>query len=179
MTSFLSSEELTLLGFKSCGENVKISRFAQFYGKEYMELGSNIRIDDFSILSASCATFKCGDNVHIAAGVYVYGQGGLTIEDHVNLSAGVKIYTITDDFGGNFLVGAMESLGRNVISVPLTISRHVVVGANSVILPGAILSEGVAIGACSMVKSVCDPWSIYVGTPARKLRDRGKELLSL
>lgn len=51
--------------------------------------------------------------------------------------------------------------------------------ANSVILPGAILSEDVAVGACSLVKRVCDPWSIYVGTPARKLRDRGKELLSL
>lgn len=179
MSSFFSEEELAQLGLKSYGDNVRISRLARLYGAEFMELGSNVRIDDFSILSASTAALICGDFVHIAAGVYIYGQAGLFIEDHVNLSAGVKIFTITDDFGGNFLVGATEPHGRNVVSIPLTISRHVVIGANSVVLPGAILPEGVAIGACSMVKHACESWYIYAGTPARKLRARGRELLML
>ena len=32
MTSFLNKKELDAVGFKSIGDNVKISRYARFYG---------------------------------------------------------------------------------------------------------------------------------------------------
>jgi len=36
------------MGFASHGKNVRVSRFAQFYGTDSISLGSNCRIDDFS-----------------------------------------------------------------------------------------------------------------------------------
>ena len=49
--SFLSTEELSKLSFKSVGSNVFVSRYAKFYGVEQIIIGNNVRIDDFCILS--------------------------------------------------------------------------------------------------------------------------------
>ena len=46
--SFYTREELAELGLKSYGENVLISRKASFYAADKIELGSNVRIDDFN-----------------------------------------------------------------------------------------------------------------------------------
>ena len=48
------------------------------------------------------------------------------------------------------------------------------IGANCVIMPGVTIGEGALIGAGSFVNKDVEPWSIYVGTPARKIRDRQK-----
>jgi serine acetyltransferase len=50
-TSFLSREKLMEIGFKSIGENVLLSSKASIYGPENIEIGNNVRIDDFCILS--------------------------------------------------------------------------------------------------------------------------------
>lgn len=49
--SFYTREELLSLGIKSVGENVYISRKSSFYGCSEISIGSNVRIDDFCILS--------------------------------------------------------------------------------------------------------------------------------
>lgn len=68
---------------------------------------------------------------------------------------------------------------RNVTNAPVIISRHVIVGAGSVILPGVTLHEGAAIGALSLVRNDCEAFSVYAGTPAKKIADRQKDLLQL
>ena len=42
-----------------------------------------------------------------------------------------------------------------------------------------LVAEGCAIGAHSTVVSSTNPWGIYVGTPARWLRRRRRDLLLL
>ena len=51
MSSFYTREELLKLGFKKIGNNVSLSRYAQIYGIKDIEIGNNVRIDDFCILS--------------------------------------------------------------------------------------------------------------------------------
>ncbi|MDR2409353.1 MAG: acyltransferase, partial [Bacteroidales bacterium] len=53
MNSFFSKEELKDIGFKSVGDNVLISRKASFYSVSNISIGSNVRIDDFCILSGN------------------------------------------------------------------------------------------------------------------------------
>ncbi len=55
------------------------------------------------------------------------------------------------------------------------IKKHAIVGANSVILPGVTVGEGAAIGANSLVLKDCEPWTIYVGSPARPLKPRRRD----
>jgi galactoside O-acetyltransferase len=47
MNSFYSESKLKQLGFKSIGKNVLISKKASFYGINRIQIGDNVRIDDF------------------------------------------------------------------------------------------------------------------------------------
>ena len=49
----------------------------------------------------------------------------------------------------------------------------------SVILPGVEIGEGSAIGAMSMCAKSLEPWGIYAGSPAKKIKERSKKLLEL
>ena len=42
-------------------------------------------------------------------------------------------------------------------------------------MPGVSIAEGVVVGANSVVtKDLTEPWSIYLGSPCKKIRDRVK-----
>ncbi|MNP64306.1 dTDP-4-amino-4,6-dideoxy-D-glucose acyltransferase [compost metagenome] len=55
--------------------------------------------------------------------------------------------------------------------------RHVIVGTNAVIFPGVTLAEGCAVGAMSLVTKSTVPWGIYTGIPAKRIKERSRELL--
>ena len=44
----------------------------------------------------------------------------------------------------------------------VTLGRHVIVGAGSVILPGAALEDGVAVGALSLISGRCREFGVYL-----------------
>ena len=96
--SFYSLIELSKIGLKQYGNNVKISRFTNIYNPSNIIIGNNVRIDDFCILSAGNKPFVLEDNIHISAGVYIYGAGGIHIKSHSNISSGTKLFSINDDY---------------------------------------------------------------------------------
>ena len=99
-TSFYTEQELSQLGLKSYGENVRISRYAQIYSPEKISIGDNVRIDDFCILSGNIAI---GSYIHIAAYCALYGADeGIVMEDYTGLSARATIYAAIDDFSGKY-----------------------------------------------------------------------------
>lgn len=57
--------------------------------------------------------------------------------------------------------------------------KHVIIGSGSVILPSVEIKEGTAVGALSLVNKSLDEWSIYVGSPARKVNKRSTKILDL
>ncbi|MNE53086.1 dTDP-4-amino-4,6-dideoxy-D-glucose acyltransferase [compost metagenome] len=59
------------------------------------------------------------------------------------------------------------------------LQRHVIVGASAVIFPGVIVAQGCSIGAMSLVTKSTDPWGIYTGVPARRVKERSQALLAL
>lgn len=176
--SFYTDAELSFIGFKSHGINVKISRFARIYNPQSIEIGNHVRIDDFCILSASSSEFIINDYVHISAGAYLYGSSGLFIDSYSNISAGVKLYTVNDDYSGESLIGpTVPEKYRNVDKHRILIGKYVVIGCNTVVLPGSIITDGVAVGSNSLVKGSLLSWKIYGGTPVQILKDRSKNLL--
>jgi len=178
--SFYSAIELALLGLKTYGKNVLISRYARINNPGNISIGDNVRIDDFCILSAGSEPFILEDYIHISAGVYIYGQSGFHMKSFSNISAGSKIYTQSDTFNGDFLIGPTVPIEtRYVYGYSLVIERHVIIGAGSTVLPEAKFGEGVAIGANSLVKGECIEWSIYAGSPVKFIRERSKTLLNI
>ncbi len=177
MNSFYSLEELNQLGLKSFGNNVLISRKVSIYGASNIEIGNNVRIDDFCILSGK---LKLGSNIHISAYCALYGANGITMEDYTGLSARCTVYSAVDDFSGNYLVGPMvETTKTNVTGDTVTICKYVQIGAGCTIMPNLTINEGVAIGAMSFINKSLPSWGIYAGVPAIKIKDRSKKLLEL
>ncbi len=178
MNSFYDETELKQIGFKKHGKNVLISRKASIYCASKIEIGNNVRIDDFCILSGK---IKLGDYIHIAAYSALYGgEEGICIDDFANISSRVSIYSVSDDYTGETMTNPMiPDEYKNVLSKPVYIEKNVIVGSTSVILPGVILKEGSSFGAFSFINHNSDEWSINVGIPFKKIADRNRNLLKL
>jgi galactoside O-acetyltransferase len=175
ITSFYSEAELKKLGLRSFGKNIFISKKASIYNPEFLTLGNNVRIDDYSILTGEICV---GSYVHIAAFCALYGKLGIEIKDFCGLSAKVIIYSVSDDFSGKFLAGpTIPAEYTNVQGGKVILNKYVLIGAGSIIFPNIILKEGVSIGAMSLVNKSLDSWGIYAGVPARFLKKRSKNLL--
>ena len=54
---------------------------------------------------------------------------------------------------------------------PLVIHKGCFLGDNSVIIGGVTLAPNCIIGACAFVNKNTEPNGVYVGAPARRLRD--------
>jgi dTDP-4-amino-4,6-dideoxy-D-glucose acyltransferase len=177
---FYTKEKLNEMGFKSIGENVLISDKSSIYGVKNIEIGSNVRIDDFCIISAGENGIKIGNYVHIACYSSLIGQSKIFMDDFSGLSSKVSIYSSSDDYSGNFLTNpTISSEFTNVISEPVNIGKHVIVGTGSVILPGVTLKNGVAVGALSLVTKSFEEYQIIGGSPAKFIKDRNKKIEEL
>jgi acetyltransferase-like isoleucine patch superfamily enzyme len=174
--SYFTQEQLSKLGFKSFGKNVKISDKAAIYDCDNIEIGDNSRVDDFCVVSGSV---KIGRNVHITPMCLIAGgEKGVILEDFVTISYGVKIFTQSDDYHGYSLTNStIPKEYKNEKKLKVLLKRHSIVGSGSIILPGVVLEVGVSIGAMSLVTRSTNPWSIYAGIPAVKIKERSKELL--
>ena len=178
INSFLSKDELLALNFKSLGNNVLISRKASIYNAENIEIGNNVRIDDFCILSGAIILHNY---IHISAfcGLYA-GSAKIEIHNFAGISPNSMLFAESDDFSGRHMIGPMVPDDyRQIISGKITLKKYVQIGAGSVILPSTTLYEGSVVGSMSLVRQSTDPWSIYCGNPLYKLKDREKDLLEL
>lgn len=179
METYYREEELKSLGLKKYGSNVKISRHAIIYRPEKLEVGSNVRIDDFTTISGKVTL---GSYIHIAQTCGLYGgDAGITMEDFTTLSSHSLIYAISNDYSGLSLACPMvpERFRPADISAAVHLERYALVGCMSVILPGVTIGEGCSVGAMSLCNNDLEPWGMYVGIPVRRIKERSKQLLTL
>lgn len=177
MNTFYSEEELKELGIKKFGKNVHIGRHAVLYSPETLEIGNNVRIDDFTIISGKVILH---DFIHVAHFCGMYGgDEGIEMEDFTALSSKVSVYAITDYYDGTSLTNPSVPLKykRDPLQKKVTLRRHVIIGTGSTILPGVEIGEGSSVGSMGLCTKSLDPWGIYVGIPVKRTRDRSKELL--
>lgn len=179
--AYLSRSDIEKMGFLSIGDNVLISSKASFYNCTKIQIGDNVRIDDFCVLSSGEGGIIIGNFIHIAIYTSLIGKGKIAIGDYSNISSRVSIYSSNDDYSGNFMTNPMVPAAfTNVSHLPVTLGKHVIIGSGSVILPGAELTDGVAIGALSVVKKdTLEPFTIYSGNPLKRIRNRGNNILML
>lgn len=178
--AMLSREAIERMGFAAVGENALISDRASFYGANCITLGDNVRIDDFCVLAAGAGGISIGQHVHIAVYSSLLGAGKITLSDFSGLSSRVSIYSSSDDYSGATMTNpTVPSEYTGVIHADVCLGRHVIVGSGSVILPGVTLEDGVAVGALSLVTKSCEAFGIYTGNPARRIKDRRRDLLEL
>ncbi|MCW3173485.1 acyltransferase [Shewanella subflava] len=178
--AFLTEKQLNEMGFAALGHNVLISDKASIYGAQRIKLGNNVRIDDFCVLSAGEGGINIGNYVHIAVYALLIGAGEILISDFAGVSSRVAIYSSNDDYSGNFLTNpTVPTKYTNVTHADVYIGKHAIIGSGSVILPGVSIFEGTAVGALSLITKNCEPFGVYIGAPAKKIKNRKRELLML
>jgi acetyltransferase-like isoleucine patch superfamily enzyme len=176
--AYLSKEALEAMGFKALGENVKVSDKASIYNPENIEIGDHSRIDDFCVISGRVSI---GKYVHIAPFCLVAGgELGVTMEDFSGLAYNVLVFSQSDDYTGRSLTNpTVDDAYKKERKAKVSIKRHVIVGASSIVFPGVELSEGCSVGAMTLVNKSTKPWGVYVGNPAIRIKERKKDLLDL
>lgn len=165
-------------GFKSIGKNVKIHNRASIYGPENISIGNNVRIDDFCVIIAT-GEMEIGNYVHLANFCYFGARNGIFIKDYCVFAPRVSVFTASDDYSGNYFPTFPSNfeIQREGLSGRVNFFKHTLIGAGSVVLPNLDLAEGTSIGAMSLVKESTKPWGIYCGIPAKKIKDRSKNIL--
>ncbi len=151
-----------------------VQRTARIVGN--VTMASPVRIDDFVLISSDTSI---GRFVHIGCHVSVVGRGKLVIHDFSGISPGCRLFTATDEFDGSCLTGPTVPTEFNKLSprLGIVLHKHVVIGSNTVILPGVTVGEGACVGANSVVKSDLEPWTIYVGSPAKAVKRRPSDII--
>ena len=178
--AFLTEEQIKAMGFRHVGENCLLSDKASYYNCNNIKIGNNVRIDDFCVLSAGMGGIEIGSHIHIAVYSSLIGAGKIILDDFCNISSKVAIYSSNVDYSGQFMTNpTVPCQYTNVTSSDVIIGKHVIVGSGSVILPGVILEIGVAVGALSLVNKNCTEFGIYTGTPAKKNKERKRDILEL
>ncbi len=126
MNSFYSEEELQTWALADAEQCPPQSQGLDLR-PEKIEIGNNVRIDDFCILSG---TIKIGNYVHISAFVGLFGTEGITIGDYVAVSSKVSVFTVNDDYTGESMTNPMvPERYRRPTTGPVAIGTHAIIGA--------------------------------------------------
>lgn len=178
--AYLTREAIGRMGFAAVGDDVRLSDKASFYNCAGIAIGNHVRIDDFCVLSAGVGGIEIGDYVHVAVYTSLIGAGRIRISNFSNLSSRVSIYSSNDDYSGATMTNPTVPFEyTGVQSADVVLGLHVIVGSGSVILPGVTLEDGVAVGALSLVNRDCLSFGVYAGNPARRVKERQRDLLEL
>lgn len=176
--AYLDAQSVADLGFAHVGKNVRLSTRAAFYDTNRISIDDNSRIDDFCLVSGSV---EIGRNVHIAAFSNVAGgPAGVALGDFCTLAYGCQLIAQSDDYSGAAMTSStVPRKYKNERAERISVGRHTILGTNTVVLPGVTIPEGVASGAGTLFIRSADPWTMYVGSPARPIKPRSQALLAL
>jgi len=108
-----------------------------------------------------------GKNTVINFGCYLDNRRGITIGNNVGIAHNTKIYTLGHDFDDQ----QFKTKGAAV-----TINDHVFIFSNAITMPGVTIGEGAIVLAGSVVTKDIEPWMIVGGNPARKIRERRRDI---
>ena len=129
------------------GDAVTLNRYAYVQGgQEGVVLGSNVEVNNFSIIN---------------------GSGGVEIGSDVLIGPGARIISYQHQFAAGTPIRRQPTLGR-----PIRIHDDVWIGANAIILAGVSIGRGAVIGAGAVVTRDVPPGAVAAGVPARVLRTR-------
>jgi len=137
------------------GVNVKIVKPSNIYG---CNIGDNTFIGPFVEIQKSV---KIGKNCKIQSHSFICEL--VSIGDNTVVAHGVMF--INDLFKNGSPANGDKSLWKNTY-----IGRNVSIGSNATILPVNICNN-VVIGAGSVVTKDIEKPGVYIGNPARKIRD--------
>jgi acetyltransferase-like isoleucine patch superfamily enzyme len=161
-----------MMEFKKIGEDVRVSNLCVITRPHLITLGNHVAIDQFVTITTNA---EIGDYVHIAPNCSIIGgaESKVIMKDHSGMAAGARVIAGGADFNSGTLTNPQvpKEYRKEVID-DVIFEEFAILGTNSVVLPGVTLSEGSVVGANSLVTKTTEPWTIYVGNPAKPIKKR-------
>lgn len=159
--------------FRKEGVDLFIAETAIIKRPEIMDIGNHVAIDHHVYISTECVI---GDYVHIAPQVSIIGgqNSKLVMGNFSGISSGCRIVCASDDYTKGLMNPQVPQEFKHTKFTTITFEDFTCVGVNSIVMPGVTLKEGSVLGAGSVLTKDTEPWTIYVGSPAKavKLRDK-------
>ncbi len=130
-----------------------------------------------------CFGAKLGPNCHFYPNSKIWAPWNLVCADHVAAGDGVEIYNpATIRLGSHvilsqqaYLCGATHDYNDPafpLIAHPMHLGAYAWVCARASVAPGVNLGEGAVLGLGSVATKDLEPWSVNVGVPAVKIKER-------
>lgn len=132
--------------------NCKLYPFVTIQGNGCLEMGQNSFIGSFSIIGVN-KSITIGENVMIAQAVSIRDT------DHV------------------FSSTEKPMMRQGIVTSPIVIQDDVWIGHGAVITKGVTIGKGAIIAANAVVTKDVEPYAIYGGVPAKKIKSRIQEPL--
>jgi putative colanic acid biosynthesis acetyltransferase WcaF len=105
----------------------------------------------------------CEDGGTIADEAIVYNAAKVHLGVHAIVSQQAYICTATHD---------IDDPAFPMITAPISLGRYAWVCARAAVLPGVTVHEGAVLGLGSVASKDLEPWKVYVGIPARIVKER-------
>ena len=160
-------------------DNVKIGANSVIY--RGCELGEKVFVGDIASIREDV---QIGERTIIGKGVSVENKTRIGKRVKVETNAYITAYSTIEDYcfiapevtfsNDNFL-GRTEERKKHFKGP--TLKRGARIGANATLLPGVVIGEDTLVGAGSVVTKDLESKKIYVGAPAKYVRDVSEEQL--
>lgn len=127
---------------------------------------------------------KVGRGVRIYPGVRIWAPWNLDIGNYVGVASGATLYSMDEVVLGDYSVvsqGAYLCAGTHdynipsfqLVTKPVVVMTNAWIGARAFVMPGVVVPEGTVIGAMALVQGAgLEPWTVYAGNPAKKIKNR-------
>lgn len=126
----------------------KVARTAGVYPSASVWFPANLEMGEFSFLGPKVNCY-CMDRV--------------TVGDYALVSQGAHICAGSHDISDpNF----------QLVSRPIVIESQAWIAAEAFVGPGVIIGEGAVLGARGVAFNSLERWTVYVGNPAKRVKDR-------
>jgi dTDP-4-amino-4,6-dideoxy-D-glucose acyltransferase len=159
---------------RSCGVGVRINPLAKIAFPHVVDLDDYCRICDFVFIFAGMGV-KIGQYTDMQPHTVIWGGGETIIGDRVSVGPrSVLLSAVYSHAAGLKMVDGLPDGSAKALYGKLVIHNDVYIGASCTIMPNIIIGEGSIIGAASFVNKDIEPWSINVGSPAKKIGERKK-----
>lgn len=138
------------------GRNFHCGRDTFLWAKDKLEIGDNFYLGKHSSIETNC---MIGNNVIIANYVGIVGR-----YDHNYQQVGVPVRMAMQIRDKDY-----NWKGTDELTI---IGNDVWIGYGAIILSGVKIADGCIIAAGSLVTKDTEPYSVYAGTPAKKVKER-------